>query len=242
MFSSMSFWTPACVLCLAICSDDRLSECIIACIIYMYVCYLCMLIFLGLATFLYCSFLLHSLYLCTANRFSLCLHLVYTVWPLFSSFTAFSLGNHFLLPSTCTLLFGKNLSSISHCDWPPVSSVIDAGKFFGLENYFKGIGMLWVGEVNSCDYTPVIQKRLPVLWAAGATTAPFPSAGESVPCHVQQNVDSGGLKQIWIQWTSLKIPISLKLENCFQSLFNLKEFRQSKILGFKITQNLNFSC
>lgn len=187
----MSFWTPACILRFAVCSDDRLSECMIAYIIYIYVCYLCMLIFLGLATVLYCSFILHSV--CIANRFSLCLHLVYTVWPLFSSFTAFSLGNHFLLPSTCTLLFGKNQLYFSL--WLPVSSVLDTGKIFGLKNYFKGTVVLWARELNSCHYTPMIQERLWVLWAVGGATAPSPSAGESVPCYfAQQNVDSGGLK------------------------------------------------
>lgn len=152
---------------------------------------------------------------------------------LFSNFTAFSLGNNFHLPSTCTLLFGKKKSSASHCDWLSVLSVISAGTFFGLENYFRGV----------CSTG--LNKGAEQLWfhshgtgeTLGGLQLPFP-----LPCYIQQNVDSRWLKSIWIQWTAIKILVSLKLEHCFQSLFNLKNFRQSKILGFRITPNLNFSC
>lgn len=105
-------------------------------------------------------------------------------------------------------------------------SVINAGKLFGLEDYFRDV----------CS-TP-LNKGAEQLWFHSHDTGetleelqlPF-----YLPQYIQQNMDSRGLKSIWIQWTATNILVSLKLENCFQSLFNLKDFRQSKILGFRIT-------
>lgn len=61
------FLTPAWILCFAICSDYRLSKSMIAYITYTYMYYLCNIAWAG-----YLHFILHSV--CTANRFSLCLH------------------------------------------------------------------------------------------------------------------------------------------------------------------------
>lgn len=128
------------------------------CIYYLHICVLSMHANILWFGHLFILQFYTALFVCTANRFSLCLHLVYTVWPLFSSFTLFSLGNHFLLPSTCTLLFGKKTqlffslwltsSFIGYRWW----EVFWSGELFQV--------MLWIREVNSCDYTPVIQERL----------------------------------------------------------------------------------
>lgn len=59
---------------------------------------------------------------------------------LFSNFTAFSLGNNFHLPSTCTLLFGgKKALFLTLTDFQFCLSVINAGKFFGLKDYHRDV-------------------------------------------------------------------------------------------------------
>lgn len=55
-------------------------------------------------------FILHSLYVLQISLASVCIQPTWfdlCLAVLFSSFTAFSLGNHFHLPSIHTLLFGK---------------------------------------------------------------------------------------------------------------------------------------
>lgn len=59
---------------------------------------------------------------------------------LFSNFTAFSLGNNFHLHSTCTLLFGKKIKLfLAATDFQFCLSVINAGKFFGLEDDHRDV-------------------------------------------------------------------------------------------------------
>lgn len=67
----------------------------------------------------------------------------------------------------------------------------------------------------------------------GGLQLPFP-----VPCYIQQNVDSRGLKSIWIQWIALKIIASLKLQNGFQSFFNLKDLDNPKYLDLGLAKIL----
>lgn len=96
------FWIPVCILCFAICSDDRLSKSMIACIIYTYMYYLCIVIFLGLVTCIsYCTLYVLQIGLASVSIQN------YSLAVLFSSFTAFLLGSNFYLLPTCTLLSGE---------------------------------------------------------------------------------------------------------------------------------------
>lgn len=106
------------------------------------------------------------------------------------------------------------------------------------------LGSFWV-------WRTITEMCAALLWREGAEQLWFHShdTGDTLgglqlpvplPCYIQQNVDSRVLKSTWIQWIAIKIIVSLKLENCFQSFFNLKDFRQSKILEFKTSQILNF--